>query len=265
MRISDFTGIARALDPRYLTNRAILVLMLAAATGWSVATGDLWQGGRAALDVFFAWALCRELDPDHDYSAFLAAALVLVGLALGATSSAPLFWLLLVIRVVNRTTGLGATHVDSLLVLYLGVTSACGLLTALAFALDAVLRHGRRRQWLYATAALLGSPWHLDWSQPSPPDLVVTLSLGVLFLLVVHSSRQLASVDDTTTQPLDPTRVRCGQLLALTVGLLGSAFAGFAWQQVLPLWTAVAAASLWRIGLHLVPASERCNPVTGQL
>lgn len=257
MTIGNFTGIGRAVDPRYPTNLAIILLMLAVAAGCGVAAADAGAGARAALDVFFAWALCRELDPDHDLSAFLAAALVLLGLAAAAPASVHLFWLLLVVRVVNRTTGLSATLIDSALVVFLGVRSGYGLFTALAFALDALLRHGRKRQWLFAAAALLLSPWQsLRWAQT---DLVVPLCLALLFLPVVHASARLASLDDASAQPVDPARVRCGQLLALAFGL----FSGVEWQQQLPLWTAVAAASLWHIGVYLRSLLPGNQPASG--
>ena len=252
MKLSDLTGLGRGIDLRNPTSLAINLIIWTAAIGWTVATADPWQGLRAGLDVFFAWALCRELDPDHSRSGFLAAALVLAGLALFGASTGPVFWLLLVMRVVNRTTGLSATLVDSALVLYLGVTAGWGLVAATAFALDALLTHGRRRQWFFTAAALVASfgypPSFL--AGYSLPALFTALSLAALFLPVCYASRRLASVDDTAHQPLDSRRVRCAQILALGVGVLDtSAVAGGV--SLLPLWAAASAASLWRVALKI--------------
>lgn len=255
MRLSDFTGLGRAIDPHYPTNRAIALIVGAVVLAWTMATADIGQGLRAGLDVFFAWALCRELDPDHDLSAFLAAALVLAGLASSGASTGALFWLLLVVRVVNRTTGLSANLVDAALVSYLGVTSGWGVVTATAFALDALLFQGRKRQWLFATAALVASFWYpLILAPFSAPPLLLALSLGALFLPCVTSGR-LTSVDDTTGAPLNPWRVRWAQLLALEVGTLGGL------QPFLPLWAAIAAASLWRFGLWAVASRSASTAV----
>lgn len=83
-----FTSINRPIDPKYPTNRAIalfaLIVMivggifqLLTGTGWLL--GGFWGLG-AGITVFFVWAICRELDPDHDLSAFVAASLALLGL-----------------------------------------------------------------------------------------------------------------------------------------------------------------------------------------
>jgi hypothetical protein len=77
--------------------------------------------------VFLAWVLCRELDPDHDLSAFVAVGLALGGLFLwGLTRLVVLLWLILILRVVNRTMGLPAGILDSLAVLGLGIWLSFG-------------------------------------------------------------------------------------------------------------------------------------------
>lgn len=129
MRIGDVIATIRPIDPSYPTNRAIAALTMAVIVGGIVlqlivgeglTQGVSW-GISAGLTVFLAWALGRELDPDHDLSAFVAAGLALIGLLLfDLPSLMALLWMLFFLRMVNRTTGLPARILDSLLILGLG-------------------------------------------------------------------------------------------------------------------------------------------------
>ena len=129
MKMSDITALGRAIDPRYPTNLAIAVLALVVAIGgtaWRLVTGlpllesALWGIG-AGFVLFLTWALGRELDPDHDLSAFMGVGLALIVLLFFDLPELLLvFWLLLVLRTVNRTTGLPARPLDSLAILGLG-------------------------------------------------------------------------------------------------------------------------------------------------
>ena len=110
-----WSTIGRSVDLRVPTNLAI-----AAITALSFVAGTLTsliqgQGIGAGLliglswggSMFLAWALARELDPDRWYSAFFAAAGALAGtILLGSPHFLMLFWFLLAVRFINRSTGL---------------------------------------------------------------------------------------------------------------------------------------------------------------
>jgi hypothetical protein len=155
MKLSDFTSLGRIpIDPRYPTNLAIGALSLVvtiAGTLWRLLSGlallesALWGIG-AGLVVFLTWALGREIDPDHDLSAFVGAGLVLIALLfLDIPALLVVLWLLTVLRIVNRTVGLPAKPLDSLAVFGLGAWLTwqgywmAGLITAAAFLLDGLL------------------------------------------------------------------------------------------------------------------------------
>jgi hypothetical protein len=239
---------------------ALLQLLFGRRWGESI----LW-GVNAGLSVFLTWALCREVDPDHALSAFVAAGLALVGLFLwGLPRLTAALWLVMVMRVVNRTTGLAAGLLDSLAVLGLGSWLSLdgnwgyGVITALAFFLDSRLPQRVRRQ-LVATAlavaatvtiAIVGGklPWE---GPPSVLGGLIGLALSALFLPVILSARHLESVGDRSQEPLEPTRVQAAQVLALltaveTVTVGGTAAIG----ALLPLWSAVLGA--WIHWLYLV-------------
>ena len=76
-----FSSIGRPVDRRYPTNRAIASLTLVVAIlGFAIRrlTGthplESFLGGiTLAIGFFLACAIARELDPDHDFSSFVAA------------------------------------------------------------------------------------------------------------------------------------------------------------------------------------------------
>jgi hypothetical protein len=80
MKLTDITVLGRTpIDPSCPTNRAIAVLTTVVAIagailrllkGTTPLESVLW-GIEAGLAVFLTWALGRELDPDHDLSAFV--------------------------------------------------------------------------------------------------------------------------------------------------------------------------------------------------
>ena len=76
-----FTNLARAVDIKYPTNLAVVILsgfVFFAAGIFQWADGlqllaALGAGFSLGLTFFLAWALAREIDPDQEYSAFLSA------------------------------------------------------------------------------------------------------------------------------------------------------------------------------------------------
>jgi len=271
MQLTDVTALARPIDPRYPTNLAISVASLVVAAGgavYRVTSGDGWLdallwGVGAAFAVFLAWALARELDPDHDLSAFVAAALAVIGLiSLGQPALLPLFWLLLLLRVVNRTTGVPARPLDSLGVLGLAGWLAwqdvwpAALVTALGFLLDALLPNPLRRHLAFAGLALLAlvatgiGHEHATDELFASADWVVIGGVAALWVVVVYTSDYVTSRGDVTGQRLSVPRVQAAQGLALLAAFL------WAWQlgqegvvDLMPVWAAMLGVGLWRLGL----------------
>jgi hypothetical protein len=274
--LNDFTSLGRPLDPKCPTNRAIATLALAVAFIWAtiqlVSGAEVFEsllaGAAAAFTAFMAWALGRELDPDHDLSAFVGAGLGLIGLILfGTPSLLVVLWMLLLLRLVNRTSGLAARPLDSLAVLGLGIWLTwqgywmAGLLTALGLLADGLLSRPLRYHLFLggltfgATAAILifrgGAVKATGFATPVLVLLAVTVGL---FLVVIATYGQVRSVGDVTNDPLDHRRVQAAQVLALLAGLL------FAWPPgqsgvvaLLPLWAAMSGAGIYRIVAWAVP------------
>jgi hypothetical protein len=268
MELRRFSAIARPVDPRFPTNRAIGALAIAVSGCefvWRLVSGsDLLASGWAAvglgLTVFLAWALCREIDPDRDLSAFVAAGVALVGKLLwGTPQLAVIFWLLLSVRIVNRTTGLRATMLDSVGIAALATWLAfwlwwpIGALTALAYMLDGWLEPPNMRHRVFGflfvpitfgATAVSGAAWHhsgATWASG-----VVGMLLFLSFMPVLLASGEMTTLADDTKERLSASRVRAGQILLLLTGIT-AVFWGGAENLVMlwPLWSAVLGASAY--------------------
>ena len=234
-----FSSIARPLDPRWPSNKAILIvqaLAFAAGAVWGfVQTGD-WQqalvtGVSAALTAFLSWALGRELDPDLNLTAWIAVALA--GLAFVGLGQADLWTLVAALglgRVVSRTVGPPARWTD--LAMILGLVAAAlfvsqrwtlCLAAAVALALDALLPEGRKSRLLLAAAAIVLLPiaWstgHLQATLPSHP-----FGIGVLVVAsgaAILTAPAPASSCDVPGHDLHRRRLQGGMLVALLVAVL---------------------------------------------
>ena len=271
MKLTDFTALGRTpIDPSYPTNWAIAALALVVAiagaivhllTGAALLESVLWGIGAGFLP-FLTWALGRELDPDHDLSAFVGAGLVLIAFLLPDMPSLVLIlWLLLVLRIVNRSVGLPAKPLDSLGVLGLGAWLAwqgywqVGLMTAVAFLLDGLLSQPLRYHLFVSGLAFVTTVaitiFHGEMameSGPTMPLVIASVVLVGLFTIVIATTRKVEAVGDATGKVLNPRRVQAAQVLALLTGLLFAWWAGASGVvTVLPLWAAMIGVSLYRL------------------
>jgi len=275
MVIDKLTTVGRTIDLRYPTNRAIAIVtgialvggtvfQLYAATGWFQSIA--W-GVNAGLTVFLTWALCRELDPDHAMSAFVAVGLALLGLRYwGLPLLSVAFWLILVARVVNRSTGMPAGILDSLAVPGLGIwlsldgNWAYGAISVLALFLTSQLPEGAGRRLTEgagegqlvlaglaaaATAAAAAvAPRPAEGVTLTASGALIGLAASILFLPVILSARHVESLGDRSGAPLWPRRVQAAQVLALGAGLAAALVGGIdAVGALAPLWAAILGAS----------------------
>jgi hypothetical protein len=228
-----FSSLGRPVDPAYPTNRAIATLsLLVAACGFGIRRlggapspeSFLW-GVTLALAFFLAWAVARELDPDHDRSAFVAAGLSLIPHAvLGRPDFVAVLLVLVVVRTVNRTVGPAARPLDTLAVLGLvGISAWRGhpVLAAAAaagLALDATLKPPHRVHLAAAGAAIALLGVGLGRSAAGTVGLGLmdwaALAATLPFFALVRASGQPRTMSDREGLPLAGTRVRAGQCLA---------------------------------------------------
>lgn len=262
--------ITRPIDPMYPTNRAIIILTLLVsigAAGSSLYLGEvlssaILQGFIAGIAIFFAWAISRELDPDSEYAALLPPTicipLLVVFPAPGLLAS---LFLLLLLRVVNRTTGLPAGILDSVALLLLtgwlvmGGFWLAGPAAVAAFILDGQLDDPNPRQLRFAALLIIGVVAYIVISGvtvsslplPAAPWLLILILVSPLFFSsVLFRKDQILSVGDRTGEPLDRGRVQAARLLGLSVMMVAIASGGVgALILLLPVW-----ASLVGLGVH---------------
>ena len=240
-----FTSIGRPLDPRYPSNKAVLVLLPVAAVLGGVLSflenGQAMQILQSAasflLIAFASWALARELFPDDNGTAFISMALaVLIALFLDSPAILIVFSTLGLVRIVNRSTGVPARMSDSVIVMLLAFwviysthSPFYGAVAALAFACDGSLKNPLRHQWAFALICLGGMiVYMVDHDVGlayfvAPRSLAEWLSLAVLLILALDMIllKKVRSRADATGRKLDVTRVKYGMAVGLLAALQG--------------------------------------------
>ncbi len=273
-----FTSIARPIDPAYLTNRALLIILPVAgllsaglAAVHEMGIGPLSAALSGALTALVAWALTRELAPDDNSAAFVALAFAwFMNVAFGARLVLLLFVALLLARMVNRTTGLPLRPLDTL-----GVVGFCTwaaistqqplifLVMALAFALDAALEKPLRRHYVAAVACLPVFAWMLIGSTDVVADdltvrdwsMIGAFALGV-FLFVAMNPKPV-SYCDTSPERLDRVRVNAGLVVGFLLAVQALLTSGrSAWLET-PIWACMIA-----VLLSFVARQARRSPDT---
>jgi len=261
-----FSGIGRPVDPACPTNRAILLLLaLALVVGAVLAVrassgglGAGLAGANAGLSTFLAWALTRELSPDDNAAAFLAAALAwFAWLLAGEQSLLSPVVVLMSLRLVNRSTGRAALASDTLLLLPLFVFAAwteswtLAVVGAAALALDGVLptapgqamrrSHRLLALFLAGFAALLGASANDGVGMPDAPVGIALIIVAVLALAAALFYPAPRSRGDVDGLPLVHIRVRAGLLLGVYAAVLVTADAGLETTRLSVLWSSLAA------------------------
>ena len=226
-----FTSIARPIDPAYITNRALLIvlplLMLVnagLASFHDIGTSPLSAAFSGALVAFAAWALTRELAPDYNGAAFIALVLAwIANVALGTTSVLLVFVALLLVRLVNRSTGPRWRALDTLGVLGFSIWAAVNtqqplilVIAAGAFILDATLSDPLRRHYFAAAACIAAFIWmllgdvRLLASDLTAGDWVLISVFAGGVILTAAASPKPVSYCDTSPDRLDRVRVNAG-------------------------------------------------------
>lgn len=273
MKAGRLSSLTRSIDLNYPTNRVIVIitlLFLLGITGLQLFIGRyissaFYSGLKAGASVFFAWAFARELDPDNEFSAFFAAFLGCTGfLFFPSPFLLALFLELLLIRIVNRSTGMPSKTSDSLAVLLLSGWISLhgnwifGLLTSLAFFLDSFLPAPAHHNRVFGGAAFIISVLAFLQSAGQESNFLdvqsglFMLSAALLFIPIFLSSQKIRSGGDITGIPLDPFRVQAAQLISLLSACLLTALRGWAGiESLMPLWGAISGISFYRY-LHLL-------------
>lgn len=260
-----FTSIARPIDPAFLTNRALLIVLpllalssagLASLQG--IGSSPLSAALSGALSAFAAWALTRELAPDYNSAAFVALALAWVAnVVFEVRLVLLLFVAMLLVRMVNRSTGLPSRPLDTLGVFGFCTWAAIGtqqplilLVTSVAFALDAALKEPLRRHYLIAAACLPVFAWTLPGgtnliaADLTPWDWALIGIFAGGIILIINTNTKPVSYCDTSPDRLDRARVNAGLVVGWLLAVQALLTNGRpAWLET-PIWACLIAVLL---------------------
>lgn len=247
------SNLGRPVDPNYPSNLFIIFASVGSFLGFGLASyfsgesvlGSLGFAVGSFLSVFLAWALAREVDPDYHLTTVLVVGGQVAAIAFNGVPSLLLpFWALFSFRVLNRTTGLKAGPVDTVLSAGLGlwlgysfswVVAAAG---AVIFIADSVMDRPNRVH-LVPGVLMAAASGYFFYREPGiwsgfagfPVKLTIILVVSALFFLVIYDSRKISSTGDLTGEVLSTGRVQFTQFIAVLVALL------------IPLWNGV-------VGIH---------------
>lgn len=241
MNVEQLTSLPRAVDPRYPSNRLMLIGAGLAGLAVGVATlfgADLKTGAlSAAVGVFLAWAMARELDPDHPTSAALAMPVSLfLALVVGPPALLVTFGVLLGVRVAAGTVGTPLRLLDSVAIIGLSAalgTSLIGVAGAAAMIVGVLVSEARSRSGIataamsavaYTVVALL-SGFARIWTAPMSAEWI-TVGVAVAATLLVLPAAAPASNADRHTGTIMKDRITAARIIAGLAILAGLALVG---------------------------------------
>lgn len=258
MAMSFRSHLTRSLDFGRRSNQAITAIVVIAAGIAAV----LWLDGEPAqillapVHTFVAWAIVREIDPDHQWSALLAAVAAAGWIVLGfpVASALPAAGLLVAGRLITATTGRRPLVTDLAVVTVFGIALGytvpgwvAGFGLALALYLDD--RHSPTSRGVQVGASAVTAIGTTvvatsagAFSETAPeiiPYVCIAAGLLALALVAREPSPPQSRVDARYSGPLDQARLHNSRA---TIGVLVFAMClltGAEAEELLPLLAAL--------------------------
>jgi hypothetical protein len=225
----QLSSLSRVVDPRYPSNRLAIAGAAAAAMIVGVAgLADIDVGSgvlTAAVGVFLAWAIARELDPDHPASAAIAIPLSFVLLlALGPPSLLVSTGVLLGTRMAAGTVGTPLRPLDIGGIIVISALLGTDLIgaTGVAAMVVGVLVGERRRSRAIVIAAAAAAAFTVvgivsdierTWAGPGTTGSIVLVAT-VISVFVVIPAPPATSIADRHTGILLRWRVTVARAVA---------------------------------------------------
>ncbi|MFP4563289.1 MAG: hypothetical protein ACLFRY_08245 [Spirochaetia bacterium] len=263
------TALGRPVDFSWTTNIIITaaagVAFLGGITAQLALRQPVWDsfvwGFRFSLGLFLAWALGREIDPEHDISALIGAALAVPAIIVFGT---PMilggFWLLVALRIVVRTAGPKPGAVEAAIVTALALwlsyrySRLYGCAAVILFIFDALLPPRNKLSFLFAGISAAGTAVITLFLVDAAGTFVLSRAMGILILgliaavlFLILTERHVHARSDDGSHPLSRKRIRAAHIGCLVLGVLliyQTGPSGFI--DTIPLIAAIAGAVLYR-------------------
>ena len=255
--------LGRSMDFSYKTNQMIvLASAVVAAIGWWL-TGNALSGVYIGFSVFLTWALARELDPNHEYAAFLASAFSLVNLFYYQnTQLLVVVWILLLMRILNGITGKALTTFDIFSVLgltaYLSFDNGNSIyLLIFVLAMGFSLKTGEKMRAAGIASVISAGLVAVDWffmNKLSLGSLAYSNAVTLLVVSVVGLSLILfwflskAETKDDKGNSVNRSKLSASQVLYSAAFLLLFFFGGVSLNNLVIYLSAASGALLYFIG-----------------
>ncbi|MFW5762373.1 MAG: hypothetical protein ACOCXH_15475 [Cyclobacteriaceae bacterium] len=266
----QISSLARPLDPKnYKTNLAVIIIILLTLIAYSFFHDQdgINLGSRllvaltVAFNLFISWAFAREIDPDEPLAGFLGMALTLAAYLFNFHEVTYFLWLILLLllfRISNRSTGLPAKWIDTLLIVILSgylcfsIDWVVGLIAGLAFWIDfksaePLIRHGWASivVFVIAMVSLILDPIPTGFTSE---NIWLVIGSVVLFVPYIITSLPVITFADATGEKLNNKRVQLTQILALFTVIMFVFWQGITGFLILmPLWATMLAVCIFRI------------------
>lgn len=265
-----FSNLGRPIDQEFFPNVAIVVvtiITIASGTVFKVITDEnisfsLIFGFLLGVNVFLTWALCREIDPDNDFSAFVQIPFTIWGMLYFEIPNLFLMLLALMsLRTLNRTTGLKSTWFDTILWFVVGCTMVyvgdwlAGILVGAAYILDGILSNPLRRNLYFGIAAVLFSLGYLFISGSVEPmknvqtwQWIAVIAVVLIYLPVIFNFKPPVSECDNTYDKVSLDRLKAAQILTPVISILYMVLVGEEGLKLTyPFWAMILGVGLFNI------------------
>lgn len=225
--------LARKIDIHYSTNKIILAIaILVGAIGYFI-TGHIKSGAYLAGGTFLTWALAREVLPRDEYGAFISVTLSLVNIFLYQNIQLlVLFWLILLLRLVNGLTGKKTTPVDifSLLGLSIFLSISRGNSVYLLPFLFSMMKIKKTKVSLLvlplSAIIMLVEILYFKYLHINTINLSSIIDISIIVLLIAFIISVIGFIDnkgvyDDKGDPADEKKIKSSQIFfAITIFLL---------------------------------------------
>jgi hypothetical protein len=263
------SSLGRPIDPRYPSNlhavfgtglAALVVVAYNAVAGVSLDTSPF----AAAIAVFIAWAIGRELDPDRNVVAVLAMAFSLLAVLIAPPELMLGAGVLAATRITSGTVGAPLRSLDLLALVGLAALLGAGGITVVAvpgLLIASVVGAAGRKQAVILSAALvvaaaagaLISRPSLAW-EAGPGAALIMLALSLAAVGIRRPVGPVAASADLGGS-LSPRRIEAARLVAAGTVAVGFLLGGGTGVVAAFPTAGAAAAAAWFIGFtNLSPA-----------